>query len=128
MTLESATKTIIESTCKWVNTFKHNSAYVAINFPSLFIHYSKNILSRTDEFSKYGKLYFLKQRNMAYDFCEGEVKYIQIYNPDDNIHIERFKNQIKYEILQYYKKNPVEANVESEKELLNLQELNQFKF
>ncbi len=128
MTLESATKHIVESICRWTDKFKDNPHYVIVNFPGVFIYYTKGILTRTNEFRTYGNMGFLKQRNLSYDIEEGKIKYIRLYNLEDNDRVKLFTKYLDIDIKDYYKNNIIERSIEINKELLNLQELNQFKF
>ncbi len=118
MTLESATKHIVESICRWTDKFKDNPHYVIVNFPGVFIYYTKGILTRTNEFRTYGN----------YDIEEGKIKYIRLYNLEDNDRVKLFTKYLDIDIKDYYKNNIIERSIEINKELLNLQELNQFKF
>lgn len=133
MTLENAVKSLMKSIFQWIEVNKDKEAQLIINFPSLFVHYSKNILRNVEEFKDYYKLNSLKPKYLNFNFSDGKLEYIQWL--DDKAH--KFNELVAKEIIEYYNKKNYSEIIKSEnslkisekeEKLLDLQALNDFKF
>jgi len=131
MELEKAAEIITQSLCKWVES-STNIAHCTINFPSVFIHYTKGVLKQTQEFRYYNYLTPLKQRNIIFNISNWEITSCKVYNTgESNPNLDRFNTLIAKKLKEYYSSLNKELEyvpaVKNEG-LLSLQTINNFKF
>lgn len=73
MELNNAVEQILNETLYWIEMNKGRGTWVAINFPSKFLHTCK-ILANVKEFGSWSTIRFLKARNLDFDFNDdGEL-------------------------------------------------------
>lgn len=146
MTLENAVKHIMKDTFSWMEMMSDNKTKMLINFPSLFLH-NCTLLKQTEEFKAWSNLSFLKAKNLHFNY-DDEVNFtIEFWYPENKDSIKKLNNLIKKEIDSYifnieypgyaerweYKINVNDYKntniiVKEEKELLNLQTIENFNF
>lgn len=145
MTLENAVKHIMKDTFSWMKMMSDNETKMLINFPSIFLH-NCTLLKQTEEFKLWSKLSFLKPKILHFNFDNDTSFNIEFWNPKDDHGIREVNKLIKLEIDRYLRdiemvklekwNKPITVNfskdikvtVEENKELLNLQTIENFNF